>query len=207
MHLEVMVEEPSAEAALENLLPRLLPEGVSYQVHLFPGKPALLSRLPNRLKAYRGVPPRSISIVVLVDEDRQDCRNLKATLETAAAEAGLTTKSAAGPRGCFQVLNRVAVEELEAWFLGDVQAIVAAYPRVAPTLGRRRGYRDPDHVAGGTWEALERVLKRAGYYPGGLPKIEVARRISEHMDPARNLSHSFGVFRSGLVSLAGTSDC
>jgi hypothetical protein len=45
-------------------------------------------------------------------------------------------------------------------------------------------------------------LRRAGYYPGGLPKIEVARNISEHMDPDRNTSRSFQVFREALGSLA-----
>jgi len=30
----------------------------------------------------------------------------------------------------FQVLNRLAVEELESWFLGDVEALHAAYPHV-----------------------------------------------------------------------------
>ena len=62
-------------------------------------------------------------------------------------------------------------------------------------------FRNPDAIAGGTWEALERVLRQAGYFGGGLPKIEVAREMAKHMDPARNESTSFRQFAQGLASL------
>jgi hypothetical protein len=94
----------------------------------------------------------------------------------------------------------------------------AAYPGIPKTLHHRQGYRDPDSIKGGTWEALERILKRAGYYAGGLlrrrvttpagyyagglPKIEAARQISACMDPERNRSRSFLVFRQALRHVA-----
>lgn len=199
MHLEAFVEEPSAEAALESLLPRILP-GWTYSIHSFQGKANLLKRLPARLKGLSTWLREELRVLVLVDRDKNDCRELKRMLELAAAEAGLPTKSS--PRdGKFQVLNRIAVEELEAWFLGDAEALSTAYPRVPASLGERRGFRDPDAIRGGTWEALERVLKRAGYYPAGLPKIEVARNISKYMLPERNTSPSFRVFADGLRAL------
>jgi Domain of unknown function (DUF4276) len=102
----------------------------------------------------------------------------------------------------FHVVNRIAVEELEAWFFGDVPALTAAYPRVPTSLGNQARYRDPDQIAGGTWEALERVLQSAGYHLGGLPKVAVAGNVSEHMDPDRNTSRSFQVFRDTLRRLA-----
>ncbi|HEV7669315.1 MAG TPA: DUF4276 family protein [Thermoanaerobaculia bacterium] len=94
------------------------------------------------------------------------------------------------------------VEELEAWFLGDIEALRAAYPRVPSTLAQRRGFRDPDAIQN-TWETLERLLQKSGYHPQGLPKIAVARAISAHMDPERNASRSFQVFRDGLRELVG----
>jgi hypothetical protein len=69
------------------------------------------------------------------------------------------------------------------------------------TLGKKEKYRNPDRIKGGTWEALERVLQRYGYYSAGLPKIEVARNISQHMMPKRNSSKSFNTFKSGLEAL------
>ena len=200
MHIEFFLEEPSAEAFLQEIVHKLLPADVTSSFIVFQGKHDLLTNLKPRLKGYRNWISDDYKIVVLVDEDREDCKKLKAKLEAAAAAAGLATKT--NPkRGSFVVLNRIAIEELEAWFFGDISAMTAAYPRVSSTLGAKARYRDPDAIAGGTWEALERVLLRAGYFGGGLPKIEVAREMAKHMDPARNTSASFGQFVQGLASL------
>ncbi len=99
------------------------------------------------------------------------------------------------------MLNRIAIEELEAWFFGDVKAIAEAYPGVSLSLGNKAKYRNPDAITGGTWEALQRVLQTEGYYLAGMPKIEVARKISEHMEPKRNQSRSFQVFRDALTEM------
>ena len=201
MHVEFLVEEPSAEAALANLLPQLLSPRHTFKVHPHQGKRNLLSRLPGRLAGYAKWLPDDWRIVVLIDADQEDCRRLKERLEREAGGAGLRTLSGRARGGAFQVINRLAVEELEAWFLVDVDALRAAYPRVPASVGRRAPFRDPDRVGGGTWEALERVLQRAGYYREGMLKIEVARSVSRHMDPAHNRSHSFGVFRDALLLL------
>ena len=200
MHIEFFLEEPSVEAFLQGILQKLLPAGVTSSFIVFQGKHDLLANLKPRLKGYRNWIPDDYKLVVLVDEDREDCQQLKAKLEAAAMAAGLATKT--NPkRGSFVVLNRIAIEELEAWFFGDNAALTQAYPGVSPTLGRRASYRDPDAIAGGTWEALQRVLQKAGYFGGGSPKIEVAREMAKHMDPARNTSASFGHFVQGLAAL------
>jgi len=207
MHLELLVEEPSAEAALQELLPKIISEAATFAIHPFQGKRDLLNKLPDHLRGYSRWLPEDWRIVILVDADNEDCRELKAQLEGAAQSAGLATKSGTLPGMPFQVLNRLAIEELEAWFFGDVAALHTAYPRVPSTLGRRDRYKDPDAIRGGTWEALERLLQRFGYHPEGLPKITVAWNISKHMDPARNRSHSFQVFREGLQAvLSGVPD-
>lgn len=69
------------------------------------------------------------------------------------------------------------------------------------TLLRRAGFRDPDAIAGGTWEALERELQRRGYFKQGLRKLELAREVAARMDPQRNRSHSFGCLRDALARL------
>lgn len=198
-HLEFFVEEPSAEAALELLLPRILGPDVTFKLHPFQGKADLLRKLPSRLKGYSRWLPSDWRLVVLVDEDREDCRELKRELIEAIRGAGLTRASRTKSAG--NVLPRIAVEELEAWFFGDVAALCAAFPRVPPSLSSQRPYRDPDGVAGGTWEALARVLKRAGHFVEGYPKIEAARQVAARMDPDRNSSKSFVAFRDGLRSL------
>lgn len=198
MHLEFLVEEPSVEAALTHFLPRVIGSDTSFAIHVYRGKPDLLTKLPARLRGYRSWLPADWRIVVLIDRNGQDCRVLKDRMEETAVGAGLVTKTVAIGAQRFQLVNRLAIEELEAWFFGDVEAMRQAYPKVPATLGMKARYRNPDAIRGGTWEALERVLQKAGYCQGGLPKIEVARTIAEFMDPDRNRSKSFQVFRDTL---------
>jgi hypothetical protein len=113
--------------------------------------------------------------------------------------AGLSTRSR--PDGLrFSVINRVVVEELEAWYFGDWEAVCAAYPRVARNAVQKRGLRNPDAIEGGAWETFERILQRAGYFRNGLRKIEVARTIGVHMNVDRNTSRSFQALRDALRS-------
>lgn len=201
MHIEFLVEGPSDEAALNNLVPKILGQSASFHIHAYQGKLDLLGKLPSRLRGYRNWLPDSWRIVVLIDEDRENCEKVKSSMEDMAREAGLITKARARKAGSFQVLNRVAVEELEAWFFGDAEALATAYRRVSPAFCRKPRYRNPDAIEGGTWEALERLLQRAGYHLGGLAKVSAAREISTFMEPCRNISRSFQVFRDGLLEM------
>jgi len=203
MHIEFLVEEPSAEVALQNIIPKILKPDVSFFIHPHQGKPDLLEKLPDRLRGYKSWLPKDWRIVVLVDADDEDCREIKGKLEETARDIRLITKSRATPGSQFQVLNRLAIEELEAWFIGDVEALHAAYPRVSLNLGNKTKYRYPDEILGGTWEALERELQKVGYYSGGYSKISGARDISVNMVPERNRSKSFQLFSQGLLELVG----
>lgn len=199
-HVEVIVEEPSMEAALRSLLPRMLAGG-SFAVYPHSCKDELLQHLPKRLRGYARWLPESWRIVVIVDRDADDCRDLKRRLEEIAEGAGLTTRSVAGGAP-YSVVNRLAIEELEAWYFGDWEAVRLAYPRVPATIPSKARYRDPDAVAGGTWEAFERVLQKAGYFRNGLRKIEAARAIAEHMFPDRNRSTSFRLLNDTMREMA-----
>ena len=199
--LIVLVEEPSMEMALEQLLPKML-AGVDFQIIRFQCKDDLLKNLPDRLRGYSQWLPANWAILVLVDRDDDDGRVLKRVMEKATADAGLLSKTRAGHGKPFQVANRIAVEELEAWFFGDWTAVQEAYQRVPATQASKQGFRDPDAVLGCTWEALERVLRKAGYFKTGLRKMECARQVAQHMDPARNASRSFQAFAGAVASAA-----
>jgi hypothetical protein len=201
MHIEFLVEEDSSAEALKFLVPKIVGNEVTFFLHSFQGKRDLLDALPERLEGYSKWLPDDWRIVVLTDRDDDDCLRLKRQLDEIAMRKHLVTASSRSAGISIQVLNRIAVEELEAWFFGDVDALVAAYPRVPATLARKRGFRDSDGITGGTWEALERTLQRAGYYRAGMPKIEVARKVSALMEPRRNRSGSFKTFCAGLMKL------
>lgn len=198
-HVEVLVEEPSTEAALRTLLPNLLDEQT---FHIYPhsGKHDLLGKLPDRLRGYKSWLPPDWRVVVVVDRDSEDCHALKMKLEEIASDAGLPTRSVA--RHSYSVVNRLAIEELEAWYFGDWNAVRAAYPEVPEGVPRRKNYRDPDAIAGGTWECFERILQRAGYFRNGLRKIEAARAIAAHWEPDANASRSFQVLRDTFREIA-----
>lgn len=196
-HLELLVEEPSMEAFLRTLLPRLLPQDRAFEVHPFQGKSDLLGKLEQRLRGYAAWLPADWRIVVVVDRDDDECRALKRQPESMARRAGLSTRTSAG-NATWQLVNRIAIEELEAWYFGDWAAVRSAYPRASVNVPRRQGLRDPDAIAGGTWEAFERVMKAHGYFKGGLLKIDAARAIGARVDPARSSSHSFRAFSAVL---------
>ncbi|MBK6942984.1 MAG: DUF4276 family protein [Planctomycetes bacterium] len=186
------------EAFLRAVAPKILGTRATFDVYQFQCKARLLEVLPRRLAGYRTWAPPGLRVVALVDRDHEPCGPLKKQMETFARRVGLATPSGK-LSGEWKVANRIAIEELEAWYFGDWSAVCAAYPRVDPNTPKRRGLRDSDAIRGGTWEAFEKVLQKAGYYRGGLAKTEAAQRIGGHFDPARCRSRSFQVFRSTLL--------
>lgn len=198
MQIEILVEEPSAEEALRHLLPKIVQHRARYSLINMGSKHKLLKALPQRLKAYKQRIDQGerLRLVVLVDRDRDDCMKLKRELERMAHAAGLITKSSPEAAGGFTVLNRIVIEELESWFVGDPAALRRAFPSL-PSIDANKGiFRNPDN--GGSWEALHRFLKRHGIYRQSFPKIDAARRIAPHMDMAGNRSGSFHMFVRGM---------
>lgn len=197
-HVVFLVEDLSTEAFLRALLPRLIPADRSFEIHAFQGKPDLLAKLAARLRAYARWLPQDWRLVVLVDRDEEDCLELKKHLESTAAAAGLVTRSRAGAQP-WQLVNRIAIEELEAWYFGNWSAVRVAYPRLPSDVPQKEGFRNPDAIVGGTWEAFERVIRQRGYFTTGLRKVEAARVIGAVVDPTHNRSASFRAFTSAVT--------
>jgi hypothetical protein len=191
-HVEILVEEPSAELVLQALVPKIVDPGVSFAVRRFQGKQDLLKRLPGALRGYGArLAWEALRIVVLIDRDTDDCLKLKKTLVRMSEEAGLSADA---------VLHRIVIDELESWFLGDVPAMRTAYERLPKDFGKQARYRDPDDT-GKASRALEDHLRSKGYHRNGLAKTVVAEAVAPHMDIENNRSKSFQVFRDGLRRL------
>lgn len=192
MNIEFLLEEPSAQAALDSFLPKLIRPPHTFTTHSFHGKSDLLKNLPNRLKGYaarfkKDKQTKDWRIIVLIDSSGADCRLLKRRIVEAAEDAGISER----------VTARIVVEELEAWYFGDFNAIRSVYPYILRNLLYRKKYRVPDAIPGGTWKALDRLLKDSGYAKG-LRKLADAEAIGRRLDPDRNLSPSFRVFVSAI---------
>ena len=215
MHIEVLVEDSSGRALLAHVLPKILGpqnEPHTYQVHAYKGvghipkgltgkvdvqKRVLLDSLPRLLAGYAKTPGID-AVVVILDVDKRDCVALLSELKALAARAGAPN-----------TLFRLAVEEIEAWYLGDRAAVLAAYPS-----GKKKvldGYKQ-DSVCG-TWELLADAVHpggaaacraSGGMRPGDL-KHEWATTIGPRLVVERNRSTSFKKLREGLTRLvAGT---
>lgn len=204
MHIEVLVEDSSGATLIEALMPRVIgPYGEphTWKIHSYkgigripkgltskadPAKRALLNQLPRLLPGY-GRTPGIDAVVVVVDNDSRNCEQFLAELQELLAQCN------PAPRTLF----RLAIEEMEAWFLGDRQALLAAYPKAKKDVLAR--YRQ-DSICG-TWELLADAIHPGNRPPSGQIKHEWAEKIAPHMDVENNNSHSFGKFRDGLRRL------
>jgi hypothetical protein len=213
MNFEICVEDSSTVKLLEHLLPKLFgPKGEDHDWRLHPykgvgrlskglkpktdaSKRILLDQLPRILRGF-GKSPGVDMIVVVVDADDRNCAAFLGELKQKAVECGAASKT----------LFRLAVEETEAWYFGDQQALMKAYPRAkAKVLSEY----EQDSICG-TWERLADALhpggsaaiKQSGWPTAGQIKHEWAEKIGPMMEPDRNVSPSFGKLRDGLRRLA-----
>ena len=212
MHIEVLVEDSSGERLLAALLPKLLgAHGAphTWNLHGYRGvgrippglkpradasKRILLDRLPRLLAGY-GRTPGIDAVVVVLDTDDRNCATFLAELKDVAASC------ASPPRTLF----RLAIEEIEAWYLGDREALLAAYPQADKKL---LGRYEQDSVCG-TWEILAdaihpggtKAIRKAGWPLPGEIKHKWAEVIGPRLEPDRNLSPSFAKRRDGLRRL------
>ena len=180
--LVFLLEEASAREMLKSLLPRLFSELPQIKYIVFEGKSDLERELPKKLQ--RWLTPDT-HFVVVRDQDRGDCKAIKAKLRQKCIAAGKP-----------DALIRIVCRELESWYLGDLQAVGKALE--LPNLSRHQeksNYRDPDRLAFHAAEDLKRLTN------GKYRKISGSREIGKYLSLEGNRSHSFNVFIDGLNRL------
>ena len=177
------LEEPSAKAMLEGLLPRILPPDVNHNCIVFRGKQHLEKNLTRRLKNWDL--PRSV-FVVMRDQNSGDCYAVKQRLTELCQEVDKES-----------VLVRVACRELETFYLGDLEAVEKGLglTGLASQQGRRK-FRNPDAL-GNPYQELRR-LTQDRYQKG-----EGSRSIAPHLRLEGNTSNSFNVLLAGIRTLLG----
>lgn len=215
MHFEILVEDQSGKKALDVLVPKILGQSHTFRIKPYrgigdpqpnlrgktdPNRRILLDQLPRLLngygKTYAAMPPESrATVVVVCDLDDRCLKEFRDEL--------LSVLNACNPKPDAHFC--LAIEEGEAWFLGDIPAILAAYPKA------KRGVLDAyanDSICG-TWEQLADAIypggaaklakqKKLGYSDIGKEKSKWAESIAPKMDVETNRSPSFRYFREKI---------
>ena len=215
MHIEILVEDSSGEKLLEILLPRFLGtrgNPHTWRLHAYkgigripgglvtksdPAKRMLLDQLPKLLRGY-GKTPGIDAVVVVVDSDKRDCISFLSELQAVVDDCDPSPKT----------LFRIAIEEIEAWYFGDHEALLAAYPKARREVLEKYVQ---DSVCD-TWELLadairpggSLAIKNTGWPLPGQVKHDWAQKIAPFMEPDRNVSPSFGKLRDGLRQLCAS---
>ena len=216
MHFEILVEDQSGKTMLDTLLKKIIDKPHTSEVKAYKGighipknltsstdarKRILLDQLPKLLRGYgrtfAGYPANYPAVVIVVCDLDDKC--LKAFRQELFA-----VLNACDPKP--ETRFCVAIEEGEAWLLGDIPAVKAAYPNARDNV--LRSYEN-DSICG-TWELLADAvssggvsgLKKKGGQVVGREKSVWAEKITPHMNIDLNASPSFRYFRERVRDLA-----
>lgn len=211
MHFQFLIEDQSGQALIELLMEKVQTEhpDVTCNYKSFHGiggftkkntvKETRDGKLLNDLATYLAAFDRSLvgidaAIFVVVDNDDRDPDVFRAELERVAQSKGIAIDH----------VFCLAVEEMEAWLLGDEAALLRTYPNARMTV--LRSY-EQDSICG-TWEVLADAVYQGGYvkmkkenpsYIGiGKIKSEWALKIGQYMDVHNNRSPSFNHFMAEI---------
>jgi hypothetical protein len=176
--LVFLLEEESAKAMLQGLLPRLVTKDISVRFIVFEGKQDMEKQLVRRLRGYCVPDAR---FVVLRDQDSANCHEVK---------NGLLSKCQQAKRS--DVLVRIACHELESWYLADLAAVEQGLQLKGLAAKQNKSkYRTPDTLA----NAAEELEKLTAYQ---YQKISGSRAIGRYLGVDNGRSKSFAVFVAGI---------
>ena len=174
-----LLEERSMKVLLQGLLPRLFPD-LRFLCVEHEGKQDLEKSVPRKLRAWR---EPGVRFLVLRDNDGADCRKVKARLQELCRKGGRE-----------DTIVRIACQELEAWYLGDTDALAEAFDRDAlRRISDRARFRDPDTVVQPSGALRDLVP--------GFQKVSGARRMANFLSPESNRSASFRCLLQGIDRL------
>lgn len=183
--LVFLLEEPSAKAMLESLLPRMLDAGVTFRCIPFEGKQDLEKQLIRKIRAYQNDQAR---FIVLRDQDSSpDCNVIKRKLLDLCQQSGKADRC----------LVRIACRELETFYLADLQAVERALEITSLAQHQPSSkFRTPDHLGSPSKEL--KMLTKNRY-----EKVAGSRLIGRHLNLDNTRSPSFRNLISAIRRMEG----
>ena len=183
--LVFLLEEPSAMAMLEGVLPKVLPPDITARYIVFAGKQDLEKQLPGKLRGWR-LPDSTF--VVMRDQDSGDCMVIKKNLQNICWQAGHP-----------ETLIRIACRELESFYLGDLNAVEKGLGvRGLAKKQDGKNFRRPDSLPNASQE-LKRITGQK------YQKLSGSRAIGPHMSITTNRSTSFNALINGILRIVAGS--
>jgi hypothetical protein len=176
-----LLEEYSMKVLLEGLLPRLFPD-LPFLCVPHEGKQDLEKSIPRKLKAWREPGAR---FCVIRDNDGADCKVIKQRLIKLC-------KKGSRP----DTVVRIACQEIEAWYLGDLQATARAFQsNDLLEIGNQVKYREPDSIVTPSLMLTELVPE--------FQKVSGARRMGQELG-RDNTSPRYRALIAGIDLLAAS---
>lgn len=222
MYIQFLVEDISTKVFLQHVMEKIRSQHpdqyLAWEIRSFKGighlpkhgKPLerktgqLLNELPAALRAYNktllAIGQDETALFIVLDNDKRDPYIFRKQLEQVAIDQMILV----------DYVFCIAVKELEAWLLGDANAIEAAYPDLRKNVLRK-------YIQDGicdTWEVLADAV-----YPGGLAelkkqsggaymgigkaKCQWADKIGRELELHKNESPSFQYFLREVENRVG----
>jgi hypothetical protein len=175
-----LLEEESAKAMIEIILPRIADPDWKSRYIVFEGKSDLKKQMVRKLKGYRNP---NAKFVILQDQDSADCMLLKKDLMMKCREAGKP-----------EVKVRIACRELESWYLSDLSAVEMAFSR--KKLSQRqteKKFRNTD-LLGSPSRELKILVPE-------YQKVSGSREIARHLNIENSRSQSFNHFIKAIKQI------
>jgi len=178
--LVFLLEEPSAKAMLESVLPRLLTEGMLFRLIPFEGKQDLERQMTRKIRAYQNHQARFI--VVRDQDSNPNCLQLKQRLLNLCQDSGKQDKC----------IVRIACTELESFYLADLQAVERGLGISGISSKQQtKKFRAPDNLSSPSREL--KTLTRHRY-----EKVIGSRAIGQHLQLDNDRSRSFRNLIAGI---------
>lgn len=178
--LVFLLEEASAKAMLESLLPRILSPDIKPTLIAFEGKSDLEKQMVRRIRGYLN--PNARFIVMRDQDSFPDCLILKNALLAKCIESGRQPIP----------LVRIACRELESFYLADMAAVETAMAiKGLAKQQNSKKFRNPDYLSSPSKELSTLTKQR-------YQKVSDSRTIGLHLDVDNQRSISFKNLIAGI---------
>ncbi|HRI00958.1 MAG TPA: hypothetical protein PK006_07900 [Saprospiraceae bacterium] len=183
--LHIFTEEISIKKVLDIILPQLISSEMKFRIYPHQGK----DDLKKAIKSTVPLISKNLNsrIIIAIDNDNNDCLKLKNEIND-LVDISCPYKI------------RIIIQELEAWFLGDLTVVEKAFSKFkASTYSNKTEFRNVDTIINPSYKLLKIIpdYSKSSF----LPKQSTAEKIAKYLNIYKNKSDSFNQFIGAVKEL------